>query len=531
MTKEKAQLELDLIDSDDKADDTLTIDELQEHDDVLHDDVFLRDEEHFLVAEASRFHYGVPTYSDAELIEIDRQRKELRFELVAAATAAKKDQSTPGAVRCTREVGFRIWCDDPVLKHLGYSVMGGVFMWKKLPPWRSEDSAVHLQQYVFTSQDQAECNAIIDSYVDVGGIAVVTECKIRAASMRRFSPAADYIKGLCWDGEKRLETSIPHECIGSNHEYAKQALVNSWLALIQRIFEPGCQVDSMTVLVGKQGTRKTSYVRSFLPWGAYEPKDLPDDSNRDGLMRAHMGNIVLLDEMQKKSVIDDFSAFKAAITTRSDMYRLPYASENTFALRSFVFWGTENEESFIDHTQGFRRFWPIKIVEPIPHDVMSRAFMDQCLAEAFNRYINGDRLDYSDDFEVLANKVRNEHLDDPITQAVWSWLDTETTTMLYDPESKKTTEVADKKDWVSVAYVMAHCKQLEKLNPAKDKKEAKEVATAIDRHPLYECVGEGRVYGALPSWERGVKARKTWARIAPASVPSNQVNNQQDSED
>jgi len=140
---------------------------------------------------------------------------------------------------------------------------------------------------------------------------------------QRFSPWRDYIDALpLWDGIARLETAIPPENVTPT-PYTRQAFVNFFLALQQRVHEPGCQVDSMLVLAGGQGLRKTSFFRAIAPrsWMCAEPASIPDTNDKDLLEEAHLAAVVLFDEIDKLRRRDEQAALKAFVTRRHDTWR------------------------------------------------------------------------------------------------------------------------------------------------------------------------------------------------------------------
>ena len=85
--------------------------------------------------------------------------------------------------------------------------------------------------------------------------------------------------------------------------------------------------------------------------------------------------------------------------------------------------GTTNEAEFLLDATGNRRYWPVRVESQIPEDALTREYMDALLAEARDRYRQGERVVYAGVFESMAAQAREENLHDPIGEAIYAWLD------------------------------------------------------------------------------------------------------------
>ena len=394
-----------------------------------------------------------------------------------------------------------IYDQDPDLQRVGRSIMGGILRWRSLPSWRKP----HELHHEVDDRDVVEMNRVTRWYF--GGrhnslaIAACDEARIRAAGGRPFSPWADFLDHLPdWDGVPRMAEAIPGECLeGGATDYSRAALGNFFLGLVSRAFDPGCQHDLVLVLVGPQGTRKTSWFRAITPsrvLPVYEASTVPDAGKQtDAMMAAHRSPIVLLDEMDKLRTKDDQSALKALISGRVDMWRAPYGKVVETHRRSFVIAGTTNESEFLLDLTGNRRYMPVTVAAPIPDEFLAPAWMMQVLAEARDRYKAGERLDASRGFDSLAEDARAQHVQDPTGDAVRDWL-----------EERKPNRV-------SARMLMELLPGFEAVSAATPmgRVEVKRIEQALDSHPDYERNDKpqrvkfySRDYG---------RTRKSWDRI------------------
>jgi len=115
----------------------------------------------------------------------------------------------------------------------------------------------------------------------------------------------------------------------------------------------------MPVLVGKQGARKTSFVRSLFghEWSRSQMPDLASKDASVALAGFWGVELAELDRVLKAET----STVKEFLTRTYDDYRPPYGRTDLRFPRECVFVGTVNEWEFLRDPTGSRRFWPIAV--------------------------------------------------------------------------------------------------------------------------------------------------------------------------
>ena len=334
---------------------------------------------------------------------------------------------------------------DPLLSSRAISAMGRRPGWRVRPPWASrselfEQERARLGLYPDTDEDEAAVQQYLGATYcgDVPTMAAVREILSLAASLpgREVDPLTGYLDGLRWDGVKRLSggpEALDEVLPGvpwndrPEREWASRAVMRACVAAVARVFEPGYQVDSSLVLVGPQGTRKTSWVRWLAgPWSAALPDILGGDA--DLFDPCHKAWIVEADEgfAVTRSGSRYGDALKRFLTARSDTWRPKYGRASRTMARRFVVWGTTNHEDFLANEEGNRRYWPVRITRTIPTELLTDYRRDQIWAEAVFLYRNGEKtwMSEAEEQRMQAERASQATEEDPLLGPVARYLAT-----------------------------------------------------------------------------------------------------------
>ena len=171
------------------------------------------------------------------------------------------------------------------------------------------------------------------------------------------NPVAEYLEGLVWDGVPRIHEVLTRHCAAEgNKQYVQEITRKFFISAAARGLMPGCKVDTVLVLQGPQGTKKTSFVEALA--GSWYTTVSGKTDDKDTRMQATSAWFVELSELASmgKSSVESLRGF---LTQRVDHIRLPYAAAHEEFARRCVFVGTTNSEQPLIDQEGNRRFWVV----------------------------------------------------------------------------------------------------------------------------------------------------------------------------
>jgi predicted P-loop ATPase len=186
------------------------------------------------------------------------------------------------------------------------------------------------------------------------------------------NPITDRLDELAaaWDGKPRLVSWFV-DYLGAVVEGGDEELALYYsvigtrflISCVARAYQPGCKVDTLLIIEGVQGARKSSGMRELT--GAVSARAFLegfsiarlDRDTRQQLRGRLMAEIGELDGMNRHET----EGLKNFVSTTTDTYRDPYGTFNEDFPRTVVLVGTTNESSYLRDPTGNRRYWPAKI--------------------------------------------------------------------------------------------------------------------------------------------------------------------------
>lgn len=256
------------------------------------------------------------------------------------------------------------------------------------------------------------------------GREIVQQAALGAAHERRFHPVREWLETLQWDGVPRLNNWLTRYAGAEASAYVSGVGEMWMIATVARIFNPGCKVDSLLVLEGEQGARKSTACEIL--GGAWFSDQLPaiDARNKDISIHVRGKWIIEIAELSAttKAEADDLKAF---ITRRTERYRPPYGRAEVTEPRQCIFIGTTNKRQYLRDETGARRFWPVKVSQ-IDSDAL-RADRDQLFAEAVALYRSGKKWWPEGEMSRMIAEQGDERFEvDPWEEAIANYVNDKT---------------------------------------------------------------------------------------------------------
>lgn len=247
----------------------------------------------------------------------------------------------------------------------------------------------------------------------------VHEVVVYIAKKLAYHPVRDYLNGLQWDGERRIDRLLA-DYVGAEDDDLNRELSRRFLiSAVARVMDPGCKVDTTLILVGAQGSRKSTFFRLLCgaEWFSDSALDMRNKDAYISLGGTWFYELAELAAMQPR----DAETVKAFLSAPVDRYRPPYGRNLKRSPRQCVFVGTTNEAAFLNDLTGARRFWPAKVGDIRLGDLQRDR--DQLWAEAVEAYKGNERwwLELNADAELRDRHQAFEH-DDPWAGLVEKWL-------------------------------------------------------------------------------------------------------------
>ena len=156
------------------------------------------------------------------------------------------------------------------------------------------------------------------------------------------------------------------------------------------VFEPGCKVDTVLVLQGKQGCGKSAVFQTLgKDWyGSSMSIAVKRNNEADELATASRGFIQEYAELEAIVSSKKSGDLKGFISRSVDTYRKPYAETPKEYPRNFVIVGTTNEEEFLDDPTGNRRFWVIPVAVEMIDTTLLQEEIEGIWASAIDAYLS-----------------------------------------------------------------------------------------------------------------------------------------------
>lgn len=290
----------------------------------------------------------------------------------------------------------------------------------RVPVWRPKDNTSDFQDVDFSGVRKH-----IEDVYGITSNAKVDDAIALSAEANSFHPVQNYLTGLQWDGEKRVDTALIDIMAAEDNIYTREAFRIMMVGAVKRIFQKGCKFDSMLVLQSDQGAGKSTFLKKLgKGWFSDSLSSMDGTRAFEQLQGNWIIEVAELSAMRKSEV----EMVKNFITKTEDSFRPAYGRVTKNFPRQCVFFGTTNKDEFLKDATGGRRFLPVRVkANPNTHRIFEADFddyVDQLWAEAVQMYYKKVSTLLSSEAEAIAEEGREEHYEtDPRTETVQKYVD------------------------------------------------------------------------------------------------------------
>lgn len=260
----------------------------------------------------------------------------------------------------------------------------------------------------WTDTDDAGLRAFLEKDYKISAAGKVSDAVELAMQDASRHPVREFLKGLTWDGEERMETLFIKYLGAEDCPYTRAVTRAALIGAVARILQPGCKHDHMLVLVGEQGRRKsTTLIKLGRQWytdSMHTVKGKEAFEAIQGYWIIEMGEMAAA----RRAEVE---ALKQFLSKRSDNFRAAYARRTEDHPRQCAFFGSTNDVEFLRDLTGSRRFWPVTVDDTGLYmvDKLTDEIVDQIWAEAVCAYEMGEPWYLSTEMEALAAEVQRQH--------------------------------------------------------------------------------------------------------------------------
>lgn len=271
-------------------------------------------------------------------------------------------------------------------------------------PWSREEGKRR-----WKDEDDAGFYNYMELFYGITGREKLDSALLIVSSQNRINDVKEYLSGLKWDGQKRLDTLLSVYLGAEDNGYTRAVMRKSLCAAVARAVTGGVKYDYMPIFTGPQGIGKSTFLRIL-------GKDWFSDSltSFEGKEAAELIQGTWINEVGELTAMtkQETNAVKQFLSKTDDIYRAAYGRRTNKYPRRCVFFGTSNEEEFLKDMTGNRRFWPVDVgIHPAKKSVWQDLpqEVDQIWAEAYTYWMLGEPLYMTKEEEQLAEEMQESH--------------------------------------------------------------------------------------------------------------------------
>ena len=289
-------------------------------------------------------------------------------------------------------------CKNTRLYKYVEKILGGVLRWNELK-YAIECDGVELEQ------DSLRMTLALDYGLQIESKELATEICFLIAKKNSYHPVVNYFNAVAKKHSPE-ETAEVLDTIAAKYLHADGELYSQYLrkwliAVVARVFQPGCKMDTVLTLQGGQGTFKSTFFKKLCfdeEW--FDDSFTGQISDKDEKLKFHVSLIAEWAELDQIFLRRDAAACKNTLTSSTDKIRPPYGAKVKSYPRRSVVVSTINPSDFLNDPTGDRRWWVVPVTQAIDNDGVEND-RDLIWAAAVHAYRTGEKWHLSPEMEIL----------------------------------------------------------------------------------------------------------------------------------
>ena len=192
-------------------------------------------------------------------------------------------------------------------------------------------------------------------------------CLKAVALENAFNPVREYLESLRHRDLPEVTNEQLADCFGFDAEdnLSIDLMRLHLRACASRGMNPGDKMDSLLIIQGEQGNRKSTSIETLSPeFSWYDETTRMSFDSKDSLSSLNSAFIYEFSEIEKILTTFDVAQFKSWITRKVDKYVEKYESISKDHPRRCCLFGTTNASTFLMDPTGARRFLICENIKP-----------------------------------------------------------------------------------------------------------------------------------------------------------------------
>lgn len=226
------------------------------------------------------------------------------------------------------------------------------------------------------------------------------------AKEKSYHPVRNYLNSLdpSLAADEEFLNAFWKDLLGVESELECTIMTKTLVAAVKRAMEPGCELDFLPILHGKQGIGKTKFFSRLFSSDFFITCVNDGGDERKELLSMYKAWCIEWGEFEYAYGKKGNSATKSFVTRSVDEFVEPYGRGSKAHKRGFILVGTTNEDEFLTDPTGDRRYWIVKVTKKVDFDQVVQ-HRDILWATALKLYKEGYSVMLTDEQEA----AREQH--------------------------------------------------------------------------------------------------------------------------